>query len=105
MSLDEEDKQIIDMLDKKDREHVLNLNSEVGALYEVLAHLEAIKTDMESISIDEKDKKSLREIKFRLYNRLDLLEDEISSILKSFWKGIIRAERKKHKLIYKKFNL
>lgn len=41
MLLKEEDKQ---MLDKKNKEQVLDLNKEVDALYEILSHLESIKT-------------------------------------------------------------
>ena len=101
MILDEEDKQIIDMLDKKDKEHVIKLIKEVDVLYDVLSHMEAISTDFRLISIDDKDKESVTEIKFRIYERRDLLEKEISTILSNFWKNTIRKAKRERREIYK----
>ncbi len=103
MLLNKEDKQIIDKLEKEDKEHVLDLIKEVDAHYEILSHLESITTELEVTSIEEKDKGYLKGIKFKLYNRLDFLEKEISNILNDFWKKIMRTARRKRKLINKKF--
>ena len=103
MSLSEEDRQIIALLDKKDKEQVLDLTKEVHVLYEILSHLESISTELESISIEEQDRKYLKEIMFKLYNRRDLLEGEIYKILNNFWENVIRKAKRKRKLIYKKF--
>ena len=104
MMLDEEDKQIIDMLDKKDKEQVLDLKKEVDVLYEILSHMEAIRTDLGSIYIDGEDKRHIIEIMFRLYDRRDSLEEKISIILKNFWENTIHKVKRKRKLIYKKIN-
>ena len=92
--LDEEDKQIIDMLDKKTKERVLNLIKEIDVLYEILSEMEENGKSGE-----------YSRLKLQKYEKLESLESEVSKILKNFWNDIIRKNVREHKEVYKKFKI